>query len=95
MAVMRWCAEALHRRNQRCISPYMAARSVAFLGHKASYYVWSQDLRAARGDSVRARGKRRCSHFQTREMRRRRGMRGASINPGMDLTSLCVAGTAQ
>ena len=42
-AVMRWCAEALHRRNQRLLPPSMAARSVAYLGHKASYYVWSND----------------------------------------------------
>ena len=42
-AVMRWCAEALHRCNQRLLPPSMAARSVAYLGHKASNYVWSND----------------------------------------------------
>ena len=41
------------------------------------------------------RGKRRCSHFQTREIGCRRGMRGVSAKPGMDLKCVCVVRTAQ
>lgn len=42
-AVMRWCAEAMHRRNTRLIPPSMAGRSIAMLGHKVPKHVWQVD----------------------------------------------------
>ena len=43
MALMRWCAEAVHRRNHKVIPPSMATRSISLLSHKASQYVWGRD----------------------------------------------------
>ena len=73
----------------------MAAREGSTAEAVAAEAVAAEAAAVAARGSQRARGKRRCTHFQTREIRCRRGMRGASIMPGMDLKCVCVIRTVQ
>ena len=42
-ALMRWCAEAVHRRNKLLLPPTMVARTISALGHKVNTHAWQED----------------------------------------------------